>query len=139
MLRIRSFTESDRPLLEAIYRIAGSRQPGCRRNQKRSDFSRDTEGEAILVAVGHNDEPVGFISVWEPDRFIHHLYVRACSRRKGIGEALLDALRARVAKPWRLKCLRANSEAIAFYLAQGWNEISSGTSEDGPFALLERA
>jgi len=33
--------------------------------------------------------------------------------------------------------LRANSEAIAFYLAQGWHEISSGRSEDGPFALLE--
>jgi ribosomal protein S18 acetylase RimI-like enzyme len=140
MLRIRSFTESDRPLLEAIYRDSRIEATWLPPEIKsRSDFSRDTEGEAILVAVGHNDEPVGFISVWEPDRFIHHLYVRACSRRKGIGEALLDALRARVAKPWRLKCLRANSEAIAFYLAQGWNEISSGTSEDGPFALLERA
>jgi GNAT superfamily N-acetyltransferase len=63
--------------------------------------------------------------------------VRACSRRKGIGEALLDALGREWPSHGALKCLRANSEAVAFYLSQGWNEISSGTSEDGPFALLE--
>ena len=140
MLAVRPFRERDRPALEAIYRA-------CRKeaawlpaaSKERSDFSRDTEGEAILVAVGHDDEPVGFISAWEPDRFVHHLYVRRRSRRNGIGQALLDALEARMQKPWRLKCPRANSEAMAFYLERGWNEVSSGASEDGPFALLERA
>lgn len=139
MHQVRPFAERDRPVLEAIYR-------DCREEaawlppavKERVNFSRDTEGEEILVAVGPNDEPEGFISVWKPDRFIHHLYVRSCSRRKGIGQALLRALEPRMPKPWRMKCLRANSEAMAFYSTQGWNEISSGTSEDGPFALLER-
>jgi ribosomal protein S18 acetylase RimI-like enzyme len=139
-MAVRPFRESDRRALEAIYgacRTEAAWLPAA--SKERSDFSRDTEGEAILVAVGHDDEPVGFISVWEPDRFVHHLYVRSRSRRNGIGQALLDALEARMQKPWRLKCPRANSEAMAFYLARGWNEVSSGASEDGPFALLERA
>lgn len=139
MFKVRPFTERDRPGLEAIYR-------DCREDaawlpiavKRSSSFARDTEGEMILVAVDLNDEPEGFVSVWEPDRYIHHLYVRSSSQRKGIGQALLHALNSLVPKPWRLKCLRANSEAAAFYLAQGWNEVSSGTSEDGPFALMER-
>jgi GNAT superfamily N-acetyltransferase len=139
-IQVRPFEERDRPALQAIYR-------DCREEaawlpvtvKERSDFSRDTEGETILVAVGPDDEPQGFISAWQRDGFIHHLYVRSCSRRKRIGQALLDALGARMPKPWRLKCLRANLEAMAFYAAQGWNEISSGANEEGTFALLERA
>ena len=139
MPKIRSLTERDRSAVEAIYR-------DCRREaawlpsaiKARCDFSRDTEGEVILVAVGCDDQPAGFVSVWKSDRFIHHLYVRRCSRRKGIGQALLGALEATMSKPWRLKCLRANSEAMAFYSKLGWKETSSGSSEEGPFALLER-
>src|SRR5688572_2182229 len=106
-MKVRPFQERDRATLEAIYR-------NCRKEaawlspeiKERSDFSRDTDGEAILVAVGHDDEPEGFLSVWEAERFIHHLYVRNSSRRRGIGQALLDALGGQMPKPWRLKCLR---------------------------------
>lgn len=140
MFRVRPFTESDRASLEAIYGAcrtdAAWLPPAVKQS---SDFSRDTEGETILVAAGPNDEPEGFISVWEPEGFIHHLYVRSCSQRKGIGEALLHALQVRMPKPWRLKCVRANVEASLFYQKQGWKEVSSGVSEDGAFALLERA
>lgn len=92
----------------------------------------------LLVAVGMDDGPVGFASAWEPEAFIHHLYVRGGSRQRGVGRLLLTALRARLPMPWRLKCLRANAGALAFYVGQGWREISSGVGEDGPFALLER-
>ena len=38
------------------------------------DFHRDTKGEKIWVAElkGH---VVGFVSVWEAENFIHHLFV----------------------------------------------------------------
>jgi len=136
---VRPFTEAHRATLEVIYRdcrMEATWLPATVR--ERSDFSRDTKGETILVAVGGDDEPEGFVSVWEPEGFIHHLYVRSGSRGKGIGEALLDALSTRMPRPWHLKCLRANSAAVTFYLARGWKEVSSGTGEDGPFALLER-
>lgn len=138
MFRGRPFAERDRPVLEAIYRegrAAAEWLPIAARGL--AHFSQDTDGEAMLVAVAGDDDPVGFLSVWEPDRFIHHLYVSRAARRKGVGSALLGALV--LPKPWRLKCLRANGEAAAFYRARGWVEVSSGTGEDGDFAVLERA
>jgi GNAT superfamily N-acetyltransferase len=107
--------------------------------KEKSDFARDTEGEVLLVAVGSDDEPEAFISVWEPDAFIHHLYVRNGSQQKGIGKQLLNTLGARLPRPWRLKCVRANNRALTFYLDQGWIEVSSGVGEDGPYVMLELA
>jgi len=49
--------------------------------KEKSDFARDTEGEVLLVAVGSDDKPEAFISVWEQDAFIHHLYVRNGSQK----------------------------------------------------------
>jgi GNAT superfamily N-acetyltransferase len=139
MFEVRPFKETDRLALEAIYRDCRSEAvwlpPAAK---ERAKFSTDTRDEMILVAVGCTDEPEGFVSVWEPEGFIHHLYVRSCSRRKGIGVALLQALEARMPEPWRIKCLRANSAATALYRVHGWKEVSSGVSEDGAFALLER-
>jgi GNAT superfamily N-acetyltransferase len=89
------------------------------------------------VAVGSDDELEGFISVWESEAFIHHLYVRRKSRGRGVGELLLKSLGALLSKPWRLKCLRANEEALGFYFSQGWKEVSSGDSDEGSFAILE--
>lgn len=140
MFRVRPFEERDRPAVEAIYRECRSEAAwlpaGVNQN---SDFAKDTEGEALLVAVGSDDEPHGFVSLWELEAFIHHLYVRTSSRQCGIGKQLLHSLESRLAKPWRLKCLRANTDALAFYLNQGWRETSSGVGEDGPYAVLERA
>ena len=139
MFYVRPFAEKDRAILEVIYRDCRSEAtwllPGAK---EQSNFSRDTEGETLLVAVGSNDEPAGFVSVWEPDSFIHHLYVRSSVRARGVGQLLLKSLNGRIPKPWRLKCLRANSEAFGFYLSKGWMEVSSGLSEDGPFAMLEK-
>ena len=139
MFRVRPFEEKDRSALEAIYRQ-------CRREatwlpavvKQKADFARDTDGEALLVAVDASDAPEGFVSVWEPDAFIHHLYVRKEARRKGIAKQLLDSLATRLPKPWRLKCVRANDVALAFYLRHGWLEVSSGVGEEGPYAVLEK-
>ena len=126
-------------MLETIYRECRAEATWLPSVVKeKSDFARDTEGEALLVAVRSDDEPVGFVSVWMPDAFLHHLYVRSGSRQKGIGKGLLNALGARLPMPWKLKCLRANDGAFAFYLNQGWREVSSDVGEDGPFAVLEK-
>lgn len=137
MVDVRPFVEADRVALVAIYRDcrmeAAWLPPAVR---QRSNFARDTEGESVLVAVGKSQELQGFISVWEPESFIHHLYVRRAARRRGVGERLLNSLNGRMPKPWRLKCLRANTEAYRFYLERGWAEVSSGSGEEGPFAEL---
>ena len=137
-VRVRPFEERDRHALAAIYRDCRCEAAWLPKEAKEFDFARDTEGEALFVAIDSGDEPLGFISVWEADAFIHHLYVRSGSRQKGIGTLLLESLHSRFPKPWTLKCVRANDSALAFYLRRGWKETSSGVGEEGPYAVLER-
>lgn len=94
-----------------------------------SDFSFDTEGEFILVAVSEST-PVGFCSVWLPDNFIHHLYVSKRRQRQGVGTALLSAMLDRLPRPVRLKCVIKNKRACRFYERLGWT--IEGQSPTGP-------
>lgn len=83
-----------------------------------SNFERDTQGEAVWVAV-ECDEVVGFVSVWEADCFVHHLFVGPDKLNKGIGSTLLSFVKRRYSS-LSLKCLIQNSHAVAFYLSQGF-------------------
>ncbi|MCW1926573.1 GNAT family N-acetyltransferase [Luteolibacter arcticus] len=103
------------------------------------DFARDTEGELIHLAESLSGEILGFLSLWEPDRFIHHLFIAPDHLRQGIGQALLADLLQRLPGPFRLKCLTANLPALAFYRGLGWTEIERGTSDDGDYLQLESA
>ncbi|KVG73170.1 GNAT family N-acetyltransferase [Burkholderia ubonensis] len=102
-----------------------------------TDFDAQTEGERLLVAEDDGGRLAGFVSVWEPDHFIHHLYVDRSRHRRGIGRALLRALPGWPATRYRLKCLRANAPALAFYRASCFTEIGVGAAEDGEYLLLE--
>lgn len=102
-----------------------------------ADFEAQTEGERLRVAEDDDGQLAGFVSVWEPDHFIHHLYVHRPHHRRGIGQVLLRALPGWPATHYRLKCLRANAPALAFYAACGFVEIGAGSAEDGEYLLLE--
>ncbi|KUZ86314.1 acetyltransferase [Burkholderia ubonensis] len=102
-----------------------------------ADFDAQTEGERRLVAEDEGGRLAGFVSVWEPDHFIHHLYVDRPHHRRGVGRALLRALPGWPATRYRLKCLRANAPALAFYRASCFTEIGVGAAEDGEYLLLE--
>jgi len=101
------------------------------------DFARDTEGELIHLAESEDGTILGFLSLWEPDRFIHHLFIAPDHLRQGIGQALLADLHQRLPGPFRLKCLTANLPALAFYRSVGWTEVDRETSSDGEYLLLE--
>ncbi|PCE27102.1 GNAT family N-acetyltransferase [Paraburkholderia acidicola] len=101
------------------------------------DFDAQTQGELLLIAEDELAHPVGFISVWEEDSFIHHLYVARSHHRRGVGTALLRALPRRPTLRYRLKCLVLNTSALAFYRACRFVEIGSGTSGDGDYVLLK--
>jgi GNAT superfamily N-acetyltransferase len=102
-----------------------------------NDFDTQTEGEDVLLAQSADTPITGFISVWMPDRFIHHLFVAPSSQRQGVGLALFRALPQWRARRYRLKCLTRNAAALAFYRAQGFTPIDAGVSEDGAYLLLE--
>ena len=66
------------------------------------DFTKQTEGERVWVAE-HGANICGFISIWQPDNFVHHLYVASDWHGQGIGRALLDHGLTDTAKPGSLK------------------------------------
>ncbi len=100
---------------------------------KLNDFRRETEGELILVAEVEG-RVAGFASIWEPDAFIHHLYVDPAMHRRGIGRALIAALVEICGeKILELKCQTNNKPAMAFYRRLGFQTADSGVSDMGPW------
>jgi len=136
-IAIREFEESDRESLRHLYvasrneafpwRPAAHHQP--------ADFDAHTEGERILVAVV-DGEVLGFASIWEPDSFVHNLFVHPSAKRRGLGQALLEGCARYFNNPPTLKCLTENTNAVQFYQAQGWAILSEDTGPEGPYFLM---
>ncbi len=94
----RLFAESDRCALREIYLESRMQAFGWMDSSlfRLDDFDRDTEGEIIWVAHQATN-PVGFISAWEPENFIHNLFVHPKVAGQGVGSALLnECLRERL-------------------------------------------
>lgn len=101
------------------------------------DFASATEGELIHVAETAENGIVGFISLWEPEQFVHHLFIANGHRGKGIGRALLDDLARRQPGPFGLKCVAGNSDALSFYRRSGWEQVGEGETDGRPYLLME--
>lgn len=137
MIVIRDFAEADREEIQQIYLL--SRHHAFHwmspTSFQLSDFEKDTEGERICVAEIDN-RLAGFISIWMPDNFIHHLFVHPNFKKKGIGKALLNAGIAQLNGPASLKCLKQNKNAVSFYQANGWEiESEGGDGADSYFLM----
>ena len=98
---------------------------------KPSDFGPDTLGESLLVADHPLNGIVGFVGIWMPENFIHHLYVLPKYHRIGIGRVLLEAALRIISRPAKLKCQSANKNACQFYNHLGWREGEQGHDEIG--------
>ncbi len=105
-------------------------------NVSSDDFEKDTKGERVWVAVS-KDQIVGFISVWEPENFIHHLFVLPQYAGQKIGSRLLCFCIENIGRPATLKCVSANTKALAFYHAKGWQTLSIGTGTEGEYQLMQ--
>ncbi len=101
-----------------------------------NDFDRYTKGEVIFVAI-LDDIPIGFISIWMKDNFIHHLYIDQKYQGKSIGTELLKAAIQKTKLPITLKCLENNTKAVEFYLKKGFFAVERGQSEHGGYILFE--
>lgn len=100
------------------------------------DFGRETAGERIVVAE-RSSRIVGFVSVWVPERFIHHLYVSPREQGQGIGTGLVSSLFDDLPLPYRLKCQQQNVRALQHYRSRGWRECGAGCGADGDYLVLE--
>ena len=120
-------------LIDEVYRNANWLPASANRSL---DITLVTKGERTMVAVNRAGRIIGLLSVYEADAFIHHLYVAASTHRQGVGAALLGSLKPWLAYPWRLKCVCANTPALAFYAARGWVVEDEGEGEEGPYVQL---
>lgn len=103
---------------------------------KLDDFIKQTQGEYILTALW-NDVPVGFISIWMPNNFIHHLYIDHNFQGKNIGTELLKASILKTNFPLTLKCLENNTKAVDFYIKKGFTAKEKGHSNNRTYILFE--
>jgi len=137
-IHIREFEETDRDALRKLY--VASRNAAftlvSAEVHEPSDFDEDTKGEKILVAVA-GAEAVGFASILEPESFLHNLFVHPEAMREGVGQALLAACSVYFKALSRLKCLKANVNAMAFYQSNGWRILCEGSGLDGPYFLMQ--
>ena len=138
MHEIRLATASDTESVQQLYRRTIRDAAWLAADARaRTDFADVSQGESVYVSYAPDGRLKGFVSVYESDSFVHHLYVAPEFARRGVGTALFAFLHARLPFPWRLKCVRANAAALAFYASLGWREVGSGDSEQGACAVLQ--
>lgn len=137
-MAVREFIESDRNSLRSVYletrRQVFSWLDGD--SLELDDFDKDTEGERIWVYELSNGI-VGFVSIWEPEDFIHHLFILPEFSGRGFGSQLLVACMANMNQPAKLKCASQNINALKFYRSKGWCTLSKGISSDGEYQLMQ--
>ncbi len=117
---IRPYQSSDQEALSVIY-LQGRQQfqtdqldTSC----KYSDFERDICGEEVWVLTDKNDV-LGFLSLWQPKGFIHHLYIANRHQSVGLGSRLIEFAKKRYGA-LSLKCRSDNYRAISFYIKHGF-------------------
>jgi len=125
-VRIREATPADLAICAGILERAWhSALPARPRRVAVDDLREQTRGELLLLATLERN-PAGFISVWRPEWFVHHLFVDPSWQGRGIGGRLLEHV-SRLADrhPLRLKCQTENRAAIRFYERHGFRATES--------------
>lgn len=101
-----------------------------------TNLKKTSSGETVVVCLAPNGDLAGFVSVYAPGAFIHHLYVADEFQNQGVGTQLLASLNDWLPKPWRLKCVTANRQALAFYEKTGWVKTETNTGSQGEYVVL---
>lgn len=102
------------------------------------DFDLATAGEEVLL-VEDNFEIIAFMSVYEPENFIHLLFVKPGREGQGIGGMLLAELLRNQDRTVRLKCLLQNEGARYFYEKHGFCIVREEVDDqDGPYYVMEK-
>lgn len=136
-MRIRPYLPTDAAACTRIFDLAWhAGHPYAPRQIDRAAFDRETTGERVAVAEDASGQVIGFVSVHEPARFVHHLYVAPALQGQGVGRQLLAHAVALAGGKASLKCQRRNAEAMAFYARLGWTPGEEGEAETGPWVRM---
>jgi len=99
------------------------------------DFDEHITDDTIYIAIA-DGKVQGFLGVYEPDNFIHHLFIADDAQGMGVGSKLLTMLTELNGRPQILKCMVENEKAIQFYFSKGFVEVGKGTGPVGDYLVL---
>ncbi len=133
LIQIVEKKDKDYSAIQGIYNTVRNEMPFL---PEISDFKNALTGEVVYEAIA-DEETIAFISFWEPDNFIHYLFVNPLYQSKGIGLQLITYLSEIYGKPLGLKCLLENADAVRFYKKNGFHEKYRGTSAEGEYIYFE--
>ena len=134
---IRAYTPADAEACTRIFdRAWHAGHPHAPRKIDAAEFSANTRNETILVAEMPGHGVAGFVSIYEPENFVHNLYVEPDLHGSGIGKALLARAVALAGGRASLKCQTRAARARAFYRHLGWSEVTAGIGEFGEWVTL---
>jgi GNAT superfamily N-acetyltransferase len=120
-------------IFERAWRVG---HPYAQRTIDTSVLAQETQGERIFLAESGVHGVAGFVSLYAPQSFIHHLYVDPDLHGRGVGRALLNHALREAGGRASLKCQTRNREALAFYRRLGWRDGETGAGAFGPWVLL---
>ena len=140
MLTVRLAQPTDAPAVQGIFERALTRADWLRAGaEPDTDFVHNSSCETVHVCSADDGVVRGFIAVYEPGSFVHHLYVDAAFQGQGVGRAILAAVvDSQPDKPWRLKCVLVNTRARAFYAKTGWRETETAMGSQGLYVVLRK-
>jgi GNAT superfamily N-acetyltransferase len=134
---LRPFAETDAAACAALFERAwNAGHPYAPRTFDGDAFRAATKRERIVVAELGMEGVVGFVALYEPERFIHHLYVDSSHQRCGIGTALLGSALAAAGGKASLKCQTRNEQALTFYRSRGWTVGEGGADAAGSWVRM---
>lgn len=137
MAVIREAKNEDTAVLEEIFQITRQKtfQQTPAEDFKLGDYKKQTEGEEVWL-IEEDGRAVGFISLYLPDDFIHHLFVHPDFQGRGYGQQLLKKAEVRLARPMTLKVSMDNIKVCLFYEKYGWKKTS--VHEQEAYILLSK-
>jgi ribosomal protein S18 acetylase RimI-like enzyme len=135
-IRVKPCEPHHLPALRELYLISRTTTFTWLKTQdfRLGDFDTDTLGETIWV-VEIAEKVRGFISIWEPDQFVHHLYVDQSFQHQGIGTLLIKKALETYDR-LSLKCMVQNQRAKDFYEFLGFTTQSQVDDEFGGYYLM---
>lgn len=105
---------------------------------KVGDYVESTREDEVWIAE-ERGVVIGFVSIYVPDNFIHHLFVHPNHQGKGIGTNLLQLAEQNLRRPMTLKVAMDNPKSWSFYEKYDWKRVSKHEDADEPYILYKKS
>ncbi len=139
---LRNFDEGDCPALADLWVAAWERTGFAIDFEARRPWLAErigahrAAGGAIVVALGADDRPAGFVTIDPASGYLDQLCVHPDEQGSGLARTLLDEAKRLSPGAIELDVNEANERARRFYARQGFIVVTRGTSAQSGLPTL---